>query len=74
MIDTWLCAWRELRRRKARAITCMCGYALAVAVTIIVGTTFHLSREQADRILASTGTHFIAFVPATSLSCPGCTV
>lgn len=74
MIDTWSCAWRELRRRKARAITCMCGYALAVAVTIIVGTTFHLSREQADRILASTGTHFIAFVPAASLGCPGCTV
>ena len=74
MIDTWLCAWRELRRRKTRSAACMCGYALAVAVTIIVGTTFHHSRREADHILASTGTHFIAFVPAAPLVCPGCTV
>ena len=73
-VDTWLCAWRELRRRKARTLASVIGYALTVAVMVVVGTSQLASREAADRVLKHTGTHFIAFVPMSATGCPGCTV
>jgi putative ABC transport system permease protein len=74
MSDIWICAWRELRRRKARTAVSIIGYATAVAVAIVIGTMLSRSRQAADNILTSTGTHFIAFVPATNPSCPGCSI
>ena len=71
--DSWLCAFRELRRRKARATVTVCGYALVVAVAVIIQAALQRSREGADRVLGGTGTHFIAFVPASG-SCPGCSI
>ena len=71
--DAWLCAWRELRRRKARAIVTVCGYGLAVAAVVVIQAAMQLSRRRADRVLGGTGTHFIAFVPASG-KCPGCTI
>ena len=72
--DAWLCAWRELTRRRARAAASTCGYALAVAVMIVVATALRFSREAADQVLTHTGTHFIAFVPASVPVSPGCAV
>lgn len=74
MTDVWICAWRELRRRKARTVVSIIGYAAAVAVVIVIGSQLRHSREAADFILSGTGTHFIAFVPGTTNPCPGCSM
>ena len=56
-------AWRELRRRKWRTATTVLGYFLAVGVTVGLIAAMS-SRQAADRVLSSTGTHFVAFCPA----------
>ncbi len=69
MNDIVTCAWRELIRRKRRALTNIFGYTLAVAMMIVlVGSLFN-SKEKADQILNHTGTHFIAFLPDCIAGC-----
>jgi len=56
--------FREISRRKARTFIAIAGYALAVAMCSLVLAIFYASKESGDNVLANTGTHFIAFVPA----------
>jgi putative ABC transport system permease protein len=69
MTDTLSCAWRELTRRKRRTLANIFGYLLAVAIMVVLVGGLLNSREKTDRILSSTGTHFIAFLPACTPSC-----
>ncbi len=63
MRDIWICASQELLRRKGRTAINILGYALAVAISVVLISLLLLSRESAARILTTTGTHFIAFIP-----------
>jgi len=56
--------FREISRRKARTSVAIAGYTLAVAMCSLVLAIFYASKESGDNVLANTGTHFIAFVPA----------
>ncbi|MBU4198471.1 MAG: FtsX-like permease family protein [Verrucomicrobia bacterium] len=56
--------FREISRRKARTSVAIAGYALAVAMCSLLLAIFYASKESGDNVLANTGTHFIAFVPA----------
>ena len=62
-------ALRELKRRKLRTLTNILGYTLAVAIMVMLVNAIVYSKQMADRILASTGTHFIASVPANLPFC-----
>jgi putative ABC transport system permease protein len=69
MKDTLTCALRELIRRKNRTAANTLGYALAVALMIILAGGLLNSKRNADDILSNTGTHFVAFVPACMGGC-----
>lgn len=70
--DVIRCASRELRRRKWRTTATTFGYLLAVAVTVVLVSALRLSRQSTDAVLSSTGTHFIAYVPAGPPLCADC--
>jgi putative ABC transport system permease protein len=64
--------WCELRQRKARTLTTVLGYALAISsMTVLVGTLKIAERDSAG-ILDHTGTHFVAFSPADMAACGPC--
>lgn len=65
MSDLWKCAWRELIRRKGRTLANILGYLLAVAIMVVLVTILIFSKDAASGVLSGTGTHFIAFVPAS---------
>ncbi|HUU16407.1 MAG TPA: FtsX-like permease family protein [Sedimentisphaerales bacterium] len=65
MSDIWKCAWRELIRRKGRTLANILGYLLAVAIMVVLVTILIFSKNAASGVLSGTGTHFIAFVPAS---------
>lgn len=67
-------ALRELKRRRLRTLTNILGYTLAVAIMIMLVNAIVYSKQMADYILTSTGTHFIASVPANLPSCPQCSL
>jgi putative ABC transport system permease protein len=69
MRDTWECAWRELIRRKGRTLTNVFGYALALGIPLTLVCLLAAARNAASTVLTSTGTHFIAFVPACGTPC-----
>jgi putative ABC transport system permease protein len=70
--DILYCAWRQINRRKARSVINILGYAFAVAAMVILIHAVLASKQASDAILNSTGTHFVAFVPADKGSCPQC--
>ncbi len=72
--DTLECALRELRRRKMRTITNIIGYSLAVAIMVIMINSIVYSKNASNNILNSTGTHFIASVPANIPTCSLCSI
>jgi putative ABC transport system permease protein len=72
-IDILYCAWRQINRRKARSAINILGYAFAVAAMVILIHAVLASKKASDAILNSTGTHFVAFVPADKGSCSWCT-
>ena len=72
VMDVIRCAWRELRRRKWRTAATVFGYLLAVGVTVLLVSALRISRRSADAVLSSTGTHFIAYVPAGPPLCADC--
>lgn len=74
MRDLLECAVRELRRRKGRTLVVVIGYLLAAATVTVLVSALIFAREAAGRILTSTGTHFIAFAPASALACPACAI
>jgi putative ABC transport system permease protein len=65
-------ALRELRRRKWRTATTGMGYALAAGVVVLLLGLLWQQGQASSRILRSTGTHFIAFTPATCDPNEGC--
>jgi putative ABC transport system permease protein len=60
---------REVLRRKGRSYVVVSGYCLAIAAFVVLVSMLYHSKTEADRILTSTGTHFIAFVPACVAGC-----
>ena len=74
MRDLLECAVRELLRRKGRTLGVLVGYLLAVAIVVVLVTAIVFARQAAGEILTSTGTHFIAFAPASPLACPACSI
>ncbi|MCX6995520.1 MAG: ABC transporter permease [Kiritimatiellaeota bacterium] len=68
MSDILTCAVRELARRRLRALATILGYGLAAGVAIVAWSVLVCSRNTQNRILANTGTHFMAWVPA-ALNC-----
>ncbi len=71
-LDILYCAWRQINRRKARAVTNILGYTFAVAVMVVLTHAVLASKQASDKILNSTGTHFVAFIPAEKGLCPPC--
>ena len=65
--------WCELRRRKARTVVTVLGYALAIASMMVLAGVLRISGQGSAAILDHTGTHFVAFSPATNTGpCPDC--
>ncbi|MGD0785771.1 MAG: ABC transporter permease [Sedimentisphaerales bacterium] len=71
-LDILYCAWYQINRRRARTAANILGYAFAVAVMVILTHVVSASKQASDVILNSTGTHFVAFVPADKGLCPPC--
>ncbi len=69
--DLFICSIRELHRHKGRTLACMAGYALAAASLITFCGLWLNAKRSADGVLASTGTHFIAFAPERPEDCDG---
>lgn len=66
-------AWCELRRRKARTLATVLGHGLAVSSMMVLVGVLRISGQGSAAILDHTGTHFVAFSPATNLPpCPAC--
>jgi putative ABC transport system permease protein len=65
-------AWCELRRRKARTLTTVMGYCLAVSSMVILVGILQASGRGSAGILDHTGTHFVAFAPADRGLCGPC--
>lgn len=63
MSDSFICAMRELQRRKGRTVLNVIGYLLAVAILVILTSLLLFSRNGASKVLSGTGTHFIGFNP-----------
>jgi putative ABC transport system permease protein len=72
MFDILYCAWYQINRRRARAVANILGYAFAVATMVILTHAVLASKQASDAILNSTGTHFVAFMPADKGLCPPC--
>jgi putative ABC transport system permease protein len=72
IFDILYCAWYQINRRRARAAANILGYAFAVATMVILAHAVLASKQASDAILNSTGTHFIAFLPADKGLCPPC--
>jgi putative ABC transport system permease protein len=70
--DILYCAWHQINRRKARSAVNILGYAFAVATMVILIHAVLASKQASDTILNSTGTHFVAFIPAEKGLCPQC--
>jgi ABC-type lipoprotein release transport system permease subunit len=71
-LDILYCAYRQINRRKARAVTNILGYAFSVTVMVVLTHAVLASKQASDKILNSTGTHFVAFIPAEKGLCPPC--
>ncbi|MBI3946532.1 MAG: ABC transporter permease [Armatimonadetes bacterium] len=71
MRDLMECAVRELWRRKGRTLANVAGYALAVAMMGVITSLLVFAREATGEVLASTGTHFMAFAPTSAEECAG---
>jgi ABC-type antimicrobial peptide transport system permease subunit len=71
-LDIIYYALRQINRRKARAATNILGYVFAVAVMVVLTHAVLASKQASDKILNSTGTHFVAFIPAEKGLCPPC--
>lgn len=71
-LDILYCAGRQINRHKARAVTNILGYTFAVAVMVVLTHAVLASKQASDKILNSTGTHFVAFIPAEKGLCPPC--
>jgi putative ABC transport system permease protein len=65
-------AWCELRRRKARTLTTVFGYALAASSMMVLLGILQVSGQGSAAILDHTGTHFVAFSPADMAACGPC--
>jgi len=65
-------AWCELRRRKARTLTTVLGYGLAVSSMMVLVGILQVSGRNGAGILDHTGTHFVTFSPADMASCGPC--
>lgn len=63
MKDTFICAARELNRRRGRTLANMYGYALATALVVVLVTLILASRSAEQGILAGTGAHFVGYAP-----------
>jgi putative ABC transport system permease protein len=72
MFDILYCAWYQINRRRARTVANILGYAFAVATMIVLTHAVLASKRASDAILNSTGTHFVAFVPADKGLCSQC--
>ena len=65
--------WCELRRRKARTLTTVLGYGLAVSSLMVLVGVLQISGKGSAAILDHTGTHFVAFSPASNMTaCAAC--
>jgi len=60
-------ALKELWRHKARTAANILGYATAVAFMIAVVSLVQSHEMAATRVLKSTGTHFMAFIPESKV-------
>ncbi len=69
MIFVLAAAIRETVRRKGRSAFVIASYALATAIIIVIVTIIIQSNKATGRILASTGTHFVAFAPVNKTTC-----
>jgi len=66
-------AWCELRRRKARTLVTVLGYCVAISSMIVLVGVLRISGQGSAAILDHTGTHFVAFSPATNtMACDEC--
>ena len=65
-------AWCELRQRKARTLTTVLGYGLAVSSMMVLVGILQVSGQGSAGILDHTGTHFVAFAPADMAACGPC--
>jgi putative ABC transport system permease protein len=62
-------AWRERRRRWRQSAALVGVYAAAVVVATALVVLLITSRRATDTILRNTGTHFMAFAPASPKAC-----
>jgi putative ABC transport system permease protein len=69
MKDMFPYAVWELKRRKSRTISNLAGYTISLAIMIVLVIGLLESRDTANRVLQSTGTHFIAYLPYCIPSC-----
>ena len=72
MSDILAGALRELMRRRSRTLSNIFGYLLAVALMVVLVSVLFDSKVKSDAILNSTGTHFVAFLPACEGACSSC--
>lgn len=61
--DFIYCAIRELKRAKFRTAAVVAGYCLTITLMIVTANLLLFSRYAENEILASTGTHFITYMP-----------
>ncbi len=61
--DVFVCALRELVRRKSRTLTSVTGYFLAITILVVLANFLIFAKIAKDGILNNLGTHFIAFKP-----------
>lgn len=61
--DILLCAFRELSRSKLRSTAVAISYLITVAVMLLTANLLLFSRYAENEVLASTGTHFVTYLP-----------
>ncbi|OGK07376.1 MAG: hypothetical protein A2W80_02210 [Candidatus Riflebacteria bacterium GWC2_50_8] len=61
--DILLCAVRELSRSKLRSTVVAISYLITVAVMLLTANLLLFSRYAENEVLASTGTHFVTYLP-----------
>lgn len=61
--DILLCAVRELSRSKLRSTAVAMSYLITVAVMLLTANLLLFSRYAENEVLASTGTHFVTYLP-----------